>query len=90
MRSPDVGTTLGKCVFDGNTIVEGRGMRSEHATLRQGKWVCGECLLGLREEAFLAFLDECKQNDKEASELLKKVKKYGWTVNSRTGKLEKI
>jgi hypothetical protein len=52
--------------------------------------VCGECLLGLRDEAFLAFLDECKQNDKEASELLKKVKKYGWKVNSRTGKLEKI
>ena len=68
MRNPEIGTTLGKCIFDGNTIIEGSGMRSEHACLRQGKWVCGECLLGLREEAFVAFLDECKSNDKEASE----------------------
>ena len=90
MRKPDVGTTLGKCIFDGNTIIEGSGMRSKHALLRQGKWVCGECLLGLREQAFVAFLDECKSNDKEASELLKKVRKYGWSVNPDTGKLEKI
>ena len=90
MRSPEVGTTLGKCTFDGNTIIEGSGMRSEHAVLRQGKWVCGECLLGLREEAFVAFLDECKSNDIEASELLKKVKKYGWALNPETGKLEKL
>ena len=90
MRTPDVGTTLGKCTFDGNTIIEGSGMRSEHAVLRQGKWVCGECLLGLREQSFVAFLDECKSNDKEASELLKKVKKYGWVLNPDTGKLEKL
>ena len=90
MRSPEVGTTLGKCTFDGNTIIEGSGMRSEHAVLRQGKWVCGECLLGLREQSFVAFLDECKSNDIEASELLKKVKKYGWALNPDTGKLEKL
>ena len=77
MRSPEIGTTLGKCTFDGNTIIEGSGMRSDHAVLRQGKWVCGECLLGLREHAFVAFLDECKANDREASALLEKVKKYG-------------
>ena len=57
MRDPDVGTQLGKCILDGNTIVEGSGMRSEHACIRQGKWICGECLLGLREESFLAFLE---------------------------------
>ena len=90
MRSPEIGTTLGKCTFDGNTIIEGSGMRSDHAVLRQGKWVCGECLLGLREEAFVAFLDECKANDREASALLEKVKKYGWALNPDTGKLEKL
>ena len=90
MRDPEIGTTLGKCVFDGNTIIEGSGMRGAHAVLRQGKWVCGECLLGLREEAFVAFLDECKANDREASALLEKVKKYGWALNPDTGKLEKL
>ena len=90
MRTPDVGTTLGKCTFDGNTIIEGSGMRSEHAVLRQGKWVCGECLLGLREQSFVAFLDECKANDREASALVEKVKKYGWALNPDTGKLEKL
>ena len=90
MRTPEIGTTLGKCVLDANIIVEGSGMRSNHATLRQGKWICGECLLGLREEAFVAFLDECESNDKEASELLKKVKKYGWSVDPETGKLQKL
>ena len=90
MRSPEIGTTLGKCTFDGNTIIEGSGMRGDHAVLRQGKWVCGECLLGLREEAFVAFLDECKANDREASALLEKVKKYGWALNPDTGKLEKL
>ena len=90
MRNVETGTTLGKCVLDANIIVEGSGMRSNHATIRHGKWICGECLLGLREEAFVAFLDECKANDREASELLKKVKKYGWSVNPDTGKLEKL
>ena len=90
MRKVDVGTTLGKCILDTNVIVEGSGMRSNHATIRQGKWICGECLLGLREEAFVAFLDECKSNDKEASELLKKVKKYGVSVDPETGKLQKL
>ena len=90
MRTPEIGTTLGKCVLDANIIVEGSGMRGDHAVLRQGKWVCGECLLGLREEAYVAFLDECKANDREASALLEKVKKYGWALNPDTGKLEKL
>ena len=90
MRKAEIGTTLGKCVLDGKIVVEGSGMRSNHAIIRHGKWICGECLLGLREEAFVAFLDECKSNDREASELLKKVKKYGWSVNPDTGKLEKL
>ena len=90
MRKAEIGTTLGKCVLDGNIVVEGSGMRSNHAIIRHGKWICGECLLGLREQSFVAFLDECKSNDKEASELLKKVKKYGWVLNPDTGKLEKL
>ena len=45
MKKPDVGTTLGKCVFDNGVIVEGQSIRSQYATLRSGKWICGECLL---------------------------------------------
>ena len=44
MKAPEVGTTLGKCVFDNGVIVEGQSIRSQYATLRYGRWICGECL----------------------------------------------
>ena len=47
MKAPEVGTTLGKCIFDNGVIVEGQSIRSQYATLRQGKWICGECLLDM-------------------------------------------
>ena len=90
MKTPDVGTTLGKCIFDSGVIVEGSGLRSDHATLRQGRWICGECLLGLLDTAFEAFLQQQEDSKKETAKLIRKVKKYGWTVNPKTGKLEKL
>ena len=39
MREPDAGTTLGKCTFCKEIIVEGNGIRSRHATVRGGQWI---------------------------------------------------
>ena len=33
MKTPEVGTTLGKCIFDNGVIVEGQSIRSQYATL---------------------------------------------------------
>ena len=90
MKKPDVGTTLGKCVVDNGVLVEGRGLRSDYATLRQGRWICGECLLGLLDTAFEAFLQQQEDSKKETEKLIRKVSKYGWKVNPETGKLEKL
>jgi|TARA_R110000824_G_scaffold262603_1_gene451306 hypothetical protein len=90
MKKPNVGTTLGKCIFDNGVIVEGSGLRSDYATLRQGRWICGECLLGLLDTAFEAFLQQQEDSKKETEKLIRKVSKYGWKVNPETGKLEKL
>ena len=90
MKAPEVGTTLGKCVFDNGIIVEGQSLRSQFATLRSGKWICGECLLDMLPIALEAtqthMLEEAERRDK----LIAGVKKYGWSVNPDTGKLEKL
>ena len=90
MKAPDVGTTLGKCVFDNGVIVEGQSIRSQYATLRSGRWICGECLLGLLDTAFEAYLQQQEDSKIETEKLIRKVKKYGWKVNPKTGKLEKL
>ena len=90
MKTPEVGTSLGKCVFDNGIIVEGQSIRSQYASLRQGKWICGECLLDMLPVALEAteshMLAEAEKKDK----LIAQVKKYGWSVNPDTGKLEKL
>ena len=90
MREPEIGTTLGKCVLDNSVIVEGSGLKSDYAVLRSGKWICGECLMGLQDEVFGAFIEHQKNQKIETENLLSKVKEYGWAVNQETGKLEKL
>ena len=90
MKAPEVGTTLGKCIFDNGVIVEGQSIRSQYATLRSGRWICGECLLDMLPTALEAtqsyMIEEAEKKDK----LISKVKEYGWSVNPATGKLEKL
>ena len=90
MREPDIGTVLGKCILDNSIIVEGSGLRSNHATLRGGRWVCGECLVGLLDDSVAALTSQQKEAEIETEMLIRKVKKYGWSVNPETGKLEKL
>ena len=90
MKAPEVGTTLGKCVFDNGVIVEGQSIRSQYATLRSGKWICGECLLDILPVALEATESHMIAEAEKKDMLISKVKKYGWSVNPTTGKLEKL
>ena len=90
MKQPEVGTTLGKCVFDNGVIVEGQSIRSQYATLRSGKWICGECLLDMLPTALEATQTYMEEEAKKKDKLLRQVKEYGWSVNPETGKLEKL
>ena len=90
MRTPDAGTTLGKCTFCKDFIVEGNGMKAKHATVRGGHWMCGNCIMGLKDLVFGAFMDYQSESEKEKEKLLAELKQYGWSVNPDTGKLEKL
>jgi hypothetical protein len=90
MKKPDVGTTLGKCVFDNGFIVEGHSIRSQYATLRSGRWICGECLLDMLPTALEATESHMIAEAEKKEKLIAQVKEYGWSVNPTTGKLEKL
>ena len=90
MKKPDVGTTLGKCVFDNGVIVEGTSIRSQYATLRSGRWICGECLLDMLPTALEATESHMIAEAEKKEKLIAQVKEYGWSVNPTTGKLEKL
>ncbi len=90
MKQPEIGTTLGKCVFDNGIIVEGQSIRSQYATLRSGKWICGECLLEMLPIALEATQSHMIEEAEKRDKLIAEVKKYGWSVNPETGKLEKL
>ena len=90
MKAPEVGTTLGKCVFDNGVIVEGQSIRSQYATLRSGRWICGECLLDILPIALVATETHMVEEAEKRDTMLKQVKKYGWKMNPDTGKLEKL
>ena len=90
MKKPDVGTTLGKCIFDNGVIVEGQSIRSQYATLRSGRWICGECLLDMLPTALEATESHMIAEAEKKDKLIAQVKKYGWSVNPTTGKLEKL
>ena len=90
MKAPEVGTTLGKCIFDNGVIVEGQSIRSQYATLRSGRWICGECLLDMLPTALEATESHMKAEAEKKEKLIAQVKEYGWSVNPTTGKLEKL
>jgi len=90
MKAPNVGTTLGKCIFDNVVIVEGSSIRSQYATLRSGRWICGECLLDMLPTALEATESHMQEEAVKKDKLIAQVKKYGWSVNPTTGKLEKL
>jgi len=90
MRTPKAGTTMGKCTFCKDYIVQGDSNRAKHATVKSGHWMCGDCILGMKDNVIEAFMDYQQEALDEKEELLKKVGEYGWSVNPVTGKLQKL
>lgn len=90
MRIPEAGTTMGKCTFCKDYIIQGAGNRAKHATVKSGHWLCGDCILGMKDIVIGAFLDYQETAEQEKEELLKEVRKYGWSVDPDTGKLRKL
>ena len=90
MRTPKAGTTMGKCTFCKDYIVQGDSNRAKHATVKSGHWLCGDCVIGMKDIVIAAFMDYHNEAEQEKKELLAKVEKYGWSVNPDTGKLQKL
>ncbi len=90
MRAIKAGGTLGKCVFCSHTISETKDLSNEFAKIKAGKWICGMCLLDLREASFEVFFASEEKEAEYKESLITKAKEYGWVVNPTTGKLEKI
>jgi hypothetical protein len=65
-------------------------LRNKHAKIKAGKWICGACLLDLKEASFEVFFAYEEEEAEYRRKLVKKAKSYGWIVNPTTGKLEKI
>ena len=78
---------LGRCTFCRYTVKEGElKFASRFARITHGRWICGTCLIGMKEvieEAEQVYEDESDQRN----ELLKEI---GYTTNPETGKIERI
>ena len=72
MRAIKAGGTLGKCVFCSHTLSETKDLRNKHAKIKAGKWICGACLLDLKEASFEVFF---AYEEEEAELLEEKLRK---------------
>jgi hypothetical protein len=57
MKIPEAGTTMGKCTFCKDYIVQGDSNRAKHATVKSGHWLCGDCVIGMKDVVIGAFMD---------------------------------
>tara|TARA_R100000908_G_C3674071_1_gene95713 strand:+ start:302 stop:625 length:324 start_codon:yes stop_codon:yes gene_type:complete len=89
MREPQAGTTLGRCTFCKDFIIEGNGNRAKHATVQQGHWMCGDCVIGMKDIVFDALIDYTESANKQKENIVKSLTKYGWEVDD-SGKLRKL
>ena len=89
MREPEAGTTLGRCTFCKDYIVEGQSNRAKHATVRSGHWMCGDCVVGRKDIVFEALMDYTDTANREKEKVVESLKAYGWSVDD-TGKLRKL
>ena len=89
MREPEAGTTLGRCTFCKDYIIEGNGNRAKHATVQSGHWMCGDCVIGMKAIVFAALMDYTDTANRQKEKLVENLKEYGWSVDE-TGKLRKL
>ncbi len=78
---------LGRCTFCKYTVKEGElKFPSRFARITHGRWICGNCLMGMKdviEEAETIYAEEAGKR----AELLRDA---GYTINPKTGRLEKV
>ena len=89
MREPEAGTTLGRCTFCKDYIIEGNGNRAKHATVQSGHWMCGDWVIGMKDIVFEALVDYTDTANKQKEKIVESLKGYGWSVDE-TGKLRKL
>ena len=87
MRGLQEGAILGKCLFCSAKIKEGSShLTSKHAKITYGKWLCGICLISMKD-----VVDEVSLDWKEEHKVLdKKARKNGFKINVITVKLEVV
>jgi hypothetical protein len=87
MRGLQKDSVLGKCLFCSEKIIEGSlHLISKHAKITYGKWLCGRCLITMKD-----VVDEVSKDWKEEHKVLDKTaRKNGFKINIATGKLELV
>ena len=90
MRGFREDAVLGKCTFCGFKITEGDlGWQSRSARITFGRWICGSCIIGMKDAVDVAVSN--KEAMPDTKEMLEEVYNIGagFRLNPETGKLEK-
>lgn len=87
MRGLQEGAILGKCHFCSDKIIEGNAeLTSKHARITYGKWLCGRCLISMKD-----VVDDVTEDWREEHKILDKTaRKNGFRINIQTGKYEVV
>tara|TARA_Y100001951_G_C11178827_1_gene204707 strand:- start:225 stop:491 length:267 start_codon:yes stop_codon:yes gene_type:complete len=87
MRGLKDNSILGSCLFCREKIIESSDLLiSKHAKVTHGKWLCGRCLISMKD-----VVDEVHDDWQEEHAILdKRARKNGFAINIETGKLEVI
>tara|TARA_R110000824_G_scaffold327643_2_gene514523 strand:- start:444 stop:716 length:273 start_codon:yes stop_codon:yes gene_type:complete len=76
---------LGKCTFCQHKVTEGdKGWQSLSARITYGRWICGSCLIGMKDGVDIAIANRA------ALPTIEDVSNSIVKVNPETGKLEVI
>ena len=80
---------LGKCTFCGFKITEGDlGWQSRSARITFGRWICGSCLIGMKDAVDVAVSN--KELMPSTTDVLNEMMEdTGFEMNPTTGRLEK-
>ena len=81
---------LGKCTFCGFKVTEGdKGWQSRSARITYGRWICGSCLIGMKDAVDVAVSN--KESMPDTNQILDEIYEIGagFSLNPKTGKLER-
>lgn len=81
---------LGKCTFCGHKVTEGaKGWQDRSARITYGRWICGSCLIGMKDgvEAAISNRDAMPAVEDVINQVLEGSM---LKLNPKTGKLEVV